>query len=102
MAVIPLYSCLCGTHKKVSNHWVLARITESDIRFFPWDTELAQKDDIIVLCGEACASALLSRVLGEWKQRSVSAGEANDDADDSDTPIDDNHDGHVQEKLFAL
>lgn len=24
--------------------------------------------DIIVLCGEGCASALLSRSLGEWKR----------------------------------
>jgi hypothetical protein len=33
----------------------------------PWDSNLAQKDDIIVLCGEGCATALLSRSLGEWK-----------------------------------
>ena len=71
MAVIPLYSCLCGAHKKVSNHWVLATITESDIRFFPWDTQMAQRDDVIVLCGEACAASLLSRALGDWKQRST-------------------------------
>ena len=34
----------------------------------PWDAGMAHRDDIIVLCGEGCATALLSRSLGEWKQ----------------------------------
>jgi hypothetical protein len=34
----------------------------------PWDYHLALQDDIVVLCGERCATALLSRCLGEWKQ----------------------------------
>jgi hypothetical protein len=34
----------------------------------PWDWDLAMSSDIIVLCGEGCASALLSRSLGEWKR----------------------------------
>jgi len=34
----------------------------------PWDWNLAMGSDIIVLCGEGCASALLSRSLGEWKR----------------------------------
>jgi hypothetical protein len=34
----------------------------------PWDWNLALNSDIIVLCGEGCASALLSRSLGEWKR----------------------------------
>jgi len=29
---------------------------------------MAMRDDVIVLCGEGCAAALLSRSLGEWKQ----------------------------------
>jgi hypothetical protein len=29
---------------------------------------------VIVLCGEGCAAALLSRSLGEWKQPTVSGG----------------------------
>jgi hypothetical protein len=38
----------------------------------PWDWKLAQSDDIIVLCGENCATSLLSRSLGEWKQTAES------------------------------
>jgi hypothetical protein len=34
----------------------------------PWDWDLALNSDIIVLCGEGCASALFSRCLGEWKR----------------------------------
>ena len=34
----------------------------------PWDPNLAAGDDIVVLCGERCASTFLSRSLGEWKQ----------------------------------
>jgi hypothetical protein len=67
MAVTPLFTCVCGVQKKSTNHWVLATVTGSDVRFMPWDSELALRDDIIVLCGEACASALLSRAMGEWK-----------------------------------
>ncbi|HEX3969648.1 MAG TPA: hypothetical protein VHW70_16885 [Edaphobacter sp.] len=37
----------------------------------PWDTNLAFDDEIIVLCGEGCASALLSRYMGEWKRPSA-------------------------------
>jgi len=73
MAVTPLFKCVCGIQKKTSNHWVLAKVTGTDIRFMPWDPKLALKDDIIVLCGEGCAAALLSRSMGEWKS---SASEA--------------------------
>jgi len=34
----------------------------------PWDWDLAKHEDIVVLCGEGCASALFSRSLGEWKK----------------------------------
>ena len=71
MAMTPLFTCLCGTQKKNTNHWVLARVTDAKVQFVPWDSKLAQQDDIIVLCGEACAAALLSRALGDWKQRST-------------------------------
>jgi hypothetical protein len=33
----------------------------------PWDANLALEDNVIVLCGERCAAALLSRCLGDWK-----------------------------------
>jgi hypothetical protein len=75
MAVTPLFTCVCGVQKKTTNHWVLAKVTASDIRFMPWDSKLATSDDIIVLCGEGCAAALLSRSLGEWKS-SAASGEA--------------------------
>jgi hypothetical protein len=68
MAMTPVYTCLCGTQKKTTNHWVLASVAPTGITFMPWDWKLAQNDDIIVLCGEGCAAALLSRSLGEWKQ----------------------------------
>ncbi len=68
MASTSLFTCLCGVQKKTSNHWVLAKVTARGISFMPWDSQLAHCDDIIVLCGEGCATALLSRSLGEWKQ----------------------------------
>ena len=69
MAATTLFTCLCGVEKKTSNHWVLARITRGNgITFMPWDWNLALNSDIIVLCGEGCASALLSRSMGEWKR----------------------------------
>ncbi len=66
MAATPEFICICGVQKKVSNHWVLARFTQRGIEFMPWDRNLALSDDVIVLCGEGCASAALSRCLGEW------------------------------------
>jgi hypothetical protein len=68
MAATTLFTCLCGLQKKTSNHWVLARITGHGITFMPWDRDLALNSDIVVLCGEGCASALLSRSLGDWKK----------------------------------
>src|SRR3979490_1932358 len=68
MAATTLFTCLCGRQKQTSNHWVLARITANGITFMPWDRDLALNSDIIVLCGEGCASALLSRSLGDWKR----------------------------------
>jgi hypothetical protein len=74
MASTPLFTCVCGVQRKTSNHWILATYTPGDLRFAPWDEQLARRDDVIVLCGEGCAAALLSRMLGEWKQQAV-AGE---------------------------
>ncbi len=68
MAATSIFTCLCGVQKKTSNHWVLAKVTRLGIGFMPWDSNIALKNDIIVLCGEGCAAALLSRSLGEWKQ----------------------------------
>jgi hypothetical protein len=68
MAAITLFTCTCGIQKKTSNHWVLAKVLPGGITFMPWDTNLAFDDEIIVLCGEGCASALLSRYMGEWKR----------------------------------
>jgi len=70
MAVISTFTCVCGTQKKDSNHWVLARYAPPGIDFMPWDSNLARSSDVIVLCGEGCAAALLSRCLGEWKHAS--------------------------------
>lgn len=68
MAATPTFTCVCGIQKKTTNHWVLAKVTSRGITFMPWDWELALKQDIVVLCGEGCASALLSRSLGDWKR----------------------------------
>ena len=66
MAATPEFTCICGVQKKVSNHWVLARLTPSGIEFMQWDRDVALRDDVIVLCGEGCATAALSRCLGGW------------------------------------
>jgi hypothetical protein len=68
MAVISIFTCICGAQKKTSNHWVLAKVTPFGVGFMPWDSNMARSKEIIVLCGEGCAMALLSRSLGEWKQ----------------------------------
>lgn len=74
MAATPLFTCICGVQKKTSNHWILATYEPGDLRFAPWDNQLAMQDDVIVLCGEGCAAALLSRSLGEWKQPAFAGG----------------------------
>ena len=68
MASTSLFTCVCGVQKKTSNHWVLAKVTSRCITFMPWDSQIAHHDDVVVLCGEGCAAALLSRSMGEWKQ----------------------------------
>jgi hypothetical protein len=68
MAMKALFTCVCGIQKKTSNHWVLAKVSSRGISFMPWDINLAMSKDIVILCGEGCAAALLSRSLGEWKQ----------------------------------
>jgi hypothetical protein len=68
MAASTFFTCVCGIQKKTSNHWVLAQLTPRGISFSPWDNDLARSSDVIVLCGEACATALLSRALGGWKE----------------------------------
>ena len=75
MAAITIFTCQCGVQKKTTNHWVLATVTPSGITFRPWDINLALSDDVIVLCGEGCAAALLSRALGDWKQQAQSEPE---------------------------
>jgi hypothetical protein len=78
MAAITLFTCVCGVQKKTSNHWVLAKISQHGITFMPWDWNLALSNDIVVLCGEGCASALLSRSMGDWKRpvKAVEVAEA--------------------------
>ena len=76
MAATSLFTCVCGVQKKTSNHWVLAAVSPIGIRFMPWEPNLARQDDIIVLCGEGCAAALLSRSLGEWKSYAQSGSAA--------------------------
>ncbi len=71
MASTHTFTCLCGTQKMTSNHWILAQRTPQNIKFLPWDWSLAVSDNIIILCGEGCAAALLSRSLGEWKHNSL-------------------------------
>ena len=73
MAATPLFTCTCGVQKKTSNHWILAITSAHDVRFMPWDANLALEDNVTVLCGERCAAALLSRSLGDWKASEYAA-----------------------------
>ena len=73
MAATPLFTCTCGVQKKTSNHWILAITSAHDVKFMPWDANLALEDKVIVLCGERCAAALLSRCLGDWKASEYTA-----------------------------
>lgn len=71
MAATAIFTCVCGVQKASSNHWLLATRTAQSVRFIPWDWSLAFNDDVIVLCGERCAAALLSRSMGEWKEAAL-------------------------------
>ncbi len=73
MAATPLFTCTCGVQKKTSNHWILAITSAHDVKFMPWDANLALQDNVIVLCGERCAAGLLSRCLGDWKASEYTA-----------------------------
>lgn len=66
MAATTIFTCVCGEQKKSTNHWILARVSSNSIQFLPWDWDVARGDDVVILCGEACAAMLLSRSLGEW------------------------------------
>ncbi len=74
MAATPVFTCVCGTQRKTSNHWILAVRNSYGIKFTTWDWNLALSDNVIVLCGEGCAASLLSRSLGEWNQISKNPG----------------------------
>ena len=71
MAATATFTCTCGVEKKSTNHWILALRTPDNIKFVPWDWSLALADNVIILCGERCAAALLSRSLGSWKENGV-------------------------------
>ena len=71
MAATATFTCVCGIQKSASNHWILAMRTPTGVKFIPWDWNLALNDDVIILCGEGCAAALLSRAMGEWKESSA-------------------------------
>ena len=71
MAATATFTCVCGVKKETTNHWILAMRGPEAIRFVPWDWSLALSDNVVVLCGERCAAALLSRSLGEWKQKGM-------------------------------
>ena len=77
MAATATFTCVCGIQKATSNHWILAMRTPNGVRFIPWDWSLAFNEDVIILCGERCAASLLSRSMGDWKERAV-AGAALD------------------------
>ena len=79
MAATHLFTCTCGVQKKTTNHWILALVEPGAIRFIPWDSALALRDDVIVLCGERCAAKLLSQSLGDWKHASVSLAQQLDE-----------------------
>lgn len=71
MAARTVFTCVCGVQKKTSNHWILAKATPDGLTLMPWDWSVATHDKAIVLCGEGCAVALLSRHLGQWKQKAM-------------------------------
>jgi hypothetical protein len=82
MAATPLFTCRCGVQRQTSNHWILAICTSHDVRFLPWDCNLAMDEHVIVLCGERCAAALLSRSLGGWQKAEFSSVSAADIRDE--------------------
>ena len=73
IAATPIFTCVCGTQRKTSNHWILALQTPQSVQFVPWDAKLALSDAVVVLCGEGCAAALLSRSLGDWNEATKNA-----------------------------
>lgn len=52
----------CGIAKGEANHWIL--YSEGPISFEPWSKAYTQLGH---LCGDACASKLLSQTIAEWR-----------------------------------
>ena len=86
MAATATFTCVCGVQKASSNHWLLATRTAGSVRFIPWDWSLAFNDDVIVLCGERCAAALLSRGRADRGDRDPARGSLEADMPESASP----------------
>jgi len=63
------YSCdVCGVQRGPSNHWIVAFPIGIKMWFSPWN-ELTIEDDakgLQHICGQKCASTLLSRTIEGW------------------------------------
>lgn len=67
----------CGIQKKDANHWICLDDTPPGPLFAPWG-DVTYRDYRKHLCGEKCASVLLSRAIADWQQKAMEAanGEA--------------------------
>ena len=63
------YNCDgCGTEKKESNHWIVARMTNVGVEFHTWawavrEGQLEEDEKLRHLCGRKCAHLLLNEFL---------------------------------------
>lgn len=74
MAQTSNYTCdVCGVTRGPENHWLISTSNEFGITVYPWASMLALTDhaaidpkDIKHLCGQGCASKLLSQTVEGW------------------------------------
>jgi hypothetical protein len=71
MAEVKSYKCdECGVQKMESNHWVVALPSPTparDVYFKAWDEKVIYFKAAIHLCGEGCATKVLSRQIQAWR-----------------------------------
>ena len=54
---------ICGSQKRQTNHWFIAREESGELRISGWNSLYLQSPETKHLCGETCAHRLISQFL---------------------------------------
>lgn len=60
----------CGKVKQMTNHWLImvSNPRYGNCTFFTWQPDILGRPDALPLCGESCASKMLSLWMDEAKR----------------------------------